>query len=265
MGELLFIGLGLYDETDVTLKGSEAARSCDLLFAEFFTSGLVGTSLERLNDLYGKEIQVLTREEVESGDRVLEAAGQGKVGFLVPGDPMAATTHVELRLRAHRAGVRTRVLAGVSALTAAAGVLGLQIYKFGRTTTVPFPRKGFHPTSPYEVLVRNRAAGLHTLALLDIQEDRYMTAREGMEYLLSCETKLSERAFEPETLACAVGRLGSPDPVLRADRVMTLLGEDMGPPLYVLVIPGNLHFMEVECLQEFAGLPQDLARTLNPG
>src|SRR5206468_2271352 len=98
------------------------------------------------------------------------SAGQ-RVAFLVGGDPMAATTHVDLRLRAASAGIPTRIVHGASILTAAAGVLGLQIYKFGRTTTIPFPSEGFGPTSPLEVILQNRSAGLHSLVLLDLRED----------------------------------------------------------------------------------------------
>ncbi len=262
MGELVFIGLGLYDERDVTLKGLEEARSCDLLFAEFYTSALLGTSPSDLTALYGKEVHELTRDEVEASDRVVEAARDGKVGFLVAGDPMAATTHVELRLRAHRAGVKTHIVAGVSSLTASAGALGLQAYKFGRTTTIPFPQEGYLPDSPYLVVADNRAAGLHTLILLDLLGDAYMTAKEGLEYLLSQEEKHSRGAVGPETPACVVGRLGSPNPLIRADRVRVLLQEDLGRPLQVIVVPGRLHFMEIECLAAFAGLPEEMAEEL---
>jgi diphthine synthase len=263
MGELLFIGLGLHDESDITLRGLEEARECDQLYAEFFTSRLMGTTLERLSEMYGKEVQLVSREEVEVSDLLVEAAKAGKVGLLVPGDPMAATTHVELRLRADREGVPTRVIHGVSALTAAAGVLGLQVYKFGRTVSIPFPERGYEPTSPYEGLSQNLEAGLHTLALLDIKGERCMTAREGLEYLLKCEGKLRRGVFRRDTLACAVARLGSSELKVRADRVASLLEEDLGPPLHVLVVPGRLHFMEVESLVAFAGLPEEVARTLS--
>ncbi len=265
MGELIFVGLGLHDEKDVTVKGLEEARSCATLFAEFFTSRLMGTTPERLSEVYGRDVQVLTREEVEGGDLVVDAAREKKVGFLVAGDPMAATTHVELRLRAHRAGIKTRVLPGVSSLTAVAGALGLQVYKFGRTISIPFPEKGYRPWSPYQGLQQNLDANLHTLALLDIKGDRYMTASEGMEYLLRLEADRSEGVFTPETLACVVGRLGSPKAWQLAGRVRELLRTRLGPPLHVLVVPGELHFMEVECLVAFAGLPQALARTLIRG
>lgn len=262
MGELVFIGLGLHDERDITLRGLEEARTCDALFAEFFTSEMRGTDPERLAAFYGQEVRVLRREEVEGDDRVVEAARAGRVGFLVAGDPMAATTHVELRLRAHRAGVRTRVVAGVSALTAAAGALGLQLYKFGRTTSLPLPRQGAAPLSPYEAVVANRKAGLHTLLILDFEGDRYLSPGEGLTYLLQAEERVGDGGVDPETLACVVGRLGSPDPHVRADRVGVLLEEDHGGPLHILVVPGALHFMEVECLEAFAGLPPALAEAL---
>ncbi len=263
MGELVFIGLGLYDERDITLKGLEEARSCDELYAEFFTSNLMGTSPEHLSEMYGKEVRVLEREEVEGSDKVVEAARRAKVGFLVAGDPMSATTHVELRLRAHRAGVRTRVVSGVSALTAAAGSLGLQAYKFGRTASIPFREEGFEPLSPYETLAGNLEGGLHTLVLLDIRGRRYMTAREGLEYLLECESRLSRGVLTMDSVAAVVGRLGSAEPVVRADRVGVLMKEDLGPPLHAIIVPAKLHFMEGECMVAFAGLPEDLARSLS--
>ncbi|MFQ5986682.1 MAG: diphthine synthase [Thermoplasmata archaeon] len=263
MGELLFIGLGLHDEWDLTVRAREEARSCDALFAEFYTSRLMGATEDRLEEILGKEIRVLGREEVEDGGMVLEAARRGKVGLLTAGDSMAATTHVDLRLRAHRLGIATRVIAGVSALTAATGALGLQHYKFGRTATLPLRETGFAPRSPYDVVVANQAAGLHTLALLDLKEDRLMTPREGLEYLLEMEDRSAQGAIGPETVACIAGSLGSSRPTLLADRVERLLKADPGPPPHVLVFLGRLHFMEVEALVAFAGLPKSTAKALS--
>src|SRR5437867_3947759 len=114
MGELVFIGLGLFDEKDITVKGLEAAKVADFVFAEFYTSSLRGTTLETLRLMVGKPIRVLSRKDLEQGSEVLEAARHGTVALLVPGDPMAATTHVELRLRANEEGIRTRIVHGPS-------------------------------------------------------------------------------------------------------------------------------------------------------
>lgn len=62
---LFFVGLGLYDERDISLKGLEIVREADLVYAEFYTSRLVGTSIERLESLYGRSVEVLSRSDVE--------------------------------------------------------------------------------------------------------------------------------------------------------------------------------------------------------
>src|SRR5205814_9275751 len=163
MGELVFIGLGLHDEKGVTLRGLEEARGADVVFAELYTSTLAGASLESVERLVGKKIRILGRAEVEDGHTILAAAAGQRVAFLGGGDPMAATTQVDLSARAASAGIPTRIVHGASILTAAAGVLGLQIYKLGRTTTIPFPSEGFGPTSPLEAILENGRAGLHSL------------------------------------------------------------------------------------------------------
>lgn len=263
-GSLSFIGLGLYDEKDISVKGLEEIKKCDKVFAEFYTSELFGTNLEKIKKMIGKDFEVLTREEVEEGDKILDCAKKHRVAFLVPGDPMVATTHVDLRLRAIKAGIKTRIIHGSSIYTAVAGLLGLQHYKFGRTTTIPYPEKDYFPISPYEVIRENRKNGLHTLVLLDIQADknRYMTANEGLKILLKMEEKVGGKIVTDSALACVVARAGSDRPVVRADEIRELIKIDFGPPLHSIVIPGKLHFMEVEALQLLARLPAHIGEKL---
>lgn len=258
MGELVFIGLGLHNGKGMTLRGLEEARASDVVFAEFYTSTLAGGPIRSIEDMLGKTIHVLPREDVEKGDSILEAASKGRVAFLVAGDPMAATTHVDLRLRARAAGISTRIVPGVSILTAAAGALGLQSYKFGRTTTVPFPAPGFRPTSPLEVITANRRAGLHTLVLLDLKDDgSFLDPKAALEQLLDAAEATGHKEFDPDGLACVLSRVGSPEALARAGRIRGLLAMDLGPSPHCLVIPGSLHFLEREALEAFAGLPQD--------
>ena len=259
MGELVFIGLGLDDERGITLRGLDEARAADRVFAEFYTSALPGASIEAVEKLIDREIRRLTRKEVEDGQILLAAAASGTVAFLIPGDPMSATTHVDLRLRAAASKIRTRIVHGVSILTSAAGALGLQAYKFGRTTTVPFPSPGFAPTSPIEAILENRRAGLHTLVLLDLGEDgSFLTPRDAIASLLRMAVALGTSEFEPRTLACVLSRVGSPNVLAFAGPIAELGNRDLGPPLHCLVIPGTLHFLEQEALVAFAGAPHDL-------
>ena len=182
-GRLVFVGLGLYDETDVSLKGLEELKQCDMIFAEFYTTKLGRFNKKSFENQIGKEIEVLSREETEKGDKIIDAATQNSVAFLTGGDPMIATTHVDLRLRAIKKGIFTKIIHSSSIATAVPGLLGLQNYKFGRTTTLAFAEKEYFPTSPYTVIYNNKKMGLHTLVLLDIQAEKnqYMTANEGFE------------------------------------------------------------------------------------
>jgi len=259
MGELVFIGLGLYDEKDLTLRAIDEAKRCQVLFAEFYTSAMKGTTLERIEEVFGSKIRVLSREEVEKGDIILKEAASKTVGFLVPGDSMTATTHIDLRLRAAKQGTTTRVIHGVSILTAAAGLLGLQAYKFGRTVTIPFQEERFKPTSPYEMISQNRQAGLHTLILLDLKEGgKFMTANEGMGYLSEQEDNMRFGTFTPESLVCVLGKVGSANPLVQAGLVKNMIQIDFGDPLHCIVLPGKLHFAEKEALVLLAGAPRDI-------
>ena len=175
---------------------------------------------------------------------------------------MTATTHVDLRIRAVKNGIKTRVVHGSSIVTAVPGLLGLQNYKFGRTTTLAFPEKDYFPTSPYDVIRDNKKMGLHTLVLLDIQADknRFMTANQGLELLLEMEKKQGEHVLGEDSVVCVVARAGSDNPVVVANSVAFLKKIDFGPPLHTIVVPGNLHFMEIDALTRFAGLPGVLGK-----
>lgn len=264
VGQLVFVGLGLYDEQDVSLKGLQELKAADAVFAEFYTAKLGQFHQSQFEKLIGKTIRILSREETERGNLIIDAASDEKVVFLTCGDPMIATTHVDLRLRAIKQGIPTKIIHSSSIVTAVPGLLGLQNYKFGRTTTLAYPEKNYFPTSPYTIIYDNNRMGLHSLVLLDIQADknRYMTANEGFELLMEMEAKLRHRLFSPETVACVVARAGAIDSVVAADTFSALQKRQFGPPLHTIVIPGNLHFMEVEALEVFAGLPQDVGRKI---
>jgi diphthine synthase len=258
-GRLVFVGLGLHDENGITVSGLREIDSADLVFAEDYTSILAAGSLDRLAAKTGKRIETLDREAVEDGARLLDACSEKKVVFLVAGDPMTATTHIDLRLRAIKRSIDTSVIHGASALTAVPGLLGLQQYKFGRTTTLPFPQEGYSPTSPYEVISENLSRGLHTLVLLDIdaENSRYMTAGEGLHLLMDMERRVGKGIVSEATTVCAVARAGAPDSVVMAGRVKDLISADLGPPLHSLVVPGKLHFMEEEALDLLAHRTRD--------
>ncbi|MFB6121027.1 MAG: diphthine synthase [Halobacteriaceae archaeon] len=260
---LTFIGLGLYDERSITVAGRDALRDADRVFAEFYTSRLVGADVDALQAHHGVDVEVRDRAGVEQHpEPILDAAETGDVAFLTAGDTMISTTHVDLRLRAQERGVETRLVHGPTASSAASGLTGLQNYRFGKATTLPFPAAhggdGI-PGSVADTIDANRERGLHTLVYLDIkvgeervgdaETDRYMTASEAADLLAT---------HYDDTLGVAVARAGSPDPVVAADRLSALADRDFGAPLHMLVVPGELHVIEADALRAFGDAPDEL-------
>jgi diphthine synthase len=248
---LTFIGLGLYDKTDVSEKGLLLIRKADYVFLECYTSKLMGTTHEELEAFYGKKVYLLYRDDVEnSPDDLLAKAETGNIVFLCAGDPMVSTTHADLRMRAGARGIPTAIIHAASISSAVCGLSGLQNYRFGKSCSLPFPRKNWFPTTPVEVIVQNLTLRLHTLVYLDIHDDRYMTVSEAV--TLIEEIAVAKNITIP--LYVGIARAGSENPVVKAGKadVMKLL--DFGPPLHILVIPAELHDMERSYLEMFAGL-----------
>lgn len=164
---LTFVGLGLYDERSVTVRGRDAIRKADRVFAETYTSRLIDETIEGVAAHHGVSIERRNRDAIERNpEPVFAAAESGDAVFVTAGDTMISTTHVDLRVRAEKRGIDTRVVNGVSAGTAAIGLSGLQNYRFGKAVTLPFPwAHGGEtvPASVIETVEANRDRGLHTL------------------------------------------------------------------------------------------------------
>ena len=115
---LYFVGLGLYDLNDITVKGLEAVKKCANVFLDSYSSILRGNSKEELEAFLGKEIIMAYREVVEDDENaIIEAARTEDTAFLVVGDPLAATTHSDLILRALSEGIPYQVREIVAAVS----------------------------------------------------------------------------------------------------------------------------------------------------
>lgn len=100
---LYLVGLGLSDETDITVKGLEVVKKASRIYLEAYTSILLvdQTVLVRVSwkvmrlvpnmkqeSYYGRSITIADREMVESNsEEILRDARTEDVAFLVVGDP----------------------------------------------------------------------------------------------------------------------------------------------------------------------------------
>lgn len=242
-GMLTLAGLGVWDEKDLSLRGMEAAVKADKVYAEFYTADW-GGSVKNLEKIIGKKITVLRRSGMEEKSHTIIKETRSKdVVVFVPGDPLVATTHIHLILEARKKRIPTEIIHSSSAYTAIAEC-GLGIYGFGRTSTVVKPQKGYEPSSFYDAIETNKSKGLHTLILLDIGMD----FREGLEILTRIESKEKKGLVTDGTGIIGASRLGSKNQKIIFGKVKDLMKKDLPQPA-VIIIPGNLHFLEKEFLK----------------
>ncbi|MFC1728314.1 diphthine synthase [Nanoarchaeota archaeon] len=235
---LYLIGIGLNDEKDITLKGLEIVKKCSKVFLESYTS-ILQIDISKLEELYGKKVILADRELVEkNSDEILSGED---VAFLVIGDALSATTHVDLMERAKEKNINVEVIHNAAVLTAV-GVTGLQLYKFGKTTSIPF----HDAVTPCRIIKENQSIGAHTLCLLDLDpiNNKFLTIKEGID-------KLIEGGFKEDTLCVGCARLGSKDFVVKTGTAKELKEFEFGSAPYCLIVPGDLHFVEEEIIKNY--------------
>uniref|UniRef100_A0A3Q3KJJ6 diphthine methyl ester synthase n=1 Tax=Monopterus albus TaxID=43700 RepID=A0A3Q3KJJ6_MONAL len=263
---LYLIGLGLGDATDITVKGLQAVKSCSRVYLEAYTS-ILTVGKEALEEYYGKQLILADRDLVEQGaDEILKDADMTDVAFLVVGDPFGATTHSDLVLRAVNAGIPYKVIHNASIMNAV-GCCGLQLYNFGETVSLVFWTETWRPESFYDKICKNRAAGLHTLCLLDIkvkeqsienmmrgkkiyEPPRFMTVAQAADQLIQIIQRRREEGEELGLLTAETICSMHANVLVNANETLRqLLSCDLSAPLHSLVVTGQLHPLEVDMLR----------------
>jgi len=247
-GRLSFVGLGL-GARGITLEGVEEIIAADVIYLEYYTTPHEPQLLRRVQVATGKSFTIVDRQFVEDGARILSESERKKVALAVLGDPMIATTHNELRARAIKRGIETRVIHAATIASAAASASGLHSYKFSRTVTITREEVG-KLTQAYHVLHENLLEGAHTIILLeyDVQSGEGVTPNDAIAGLLLAEANFKRRVVSEDTFAIVVSRLGSEDSALAAGSFSELSKREAGTPPHCIVIPGKLHFTEAEAI-----------------
>ena len=268
-----FIGLGLYDEKDITVRGLEVVKSCEKVYLEAYTSVLT-VPVERLEAFYGKTVTVCDRDKVESGcDEMIEEARTQNVCMLVVGDVFGATTHTDLATRCINADVPYECIFNASIMNAV-GACGLQLYNFGQAVSIVFFTDTWRPESFYDKLLVNHAHGFHSLCLMDIrikertvenivmnraiyEPPRFMTIRQCIEQLLWIEARRKGGICTPASRAVGCARIGHPDQRIVSGTLAELARVDFGKELHSLVLVGTTHEIDEEMLRARAAKDKD--------
>jgi len=276
---LILIGIGLAGVNGMTVEAINAAKSADLRRYEAYTAIWNEEDLAELEREVG-EIKRIMRPEIEEPEKLLNLASEKTVALLIVGDPLQATTHVDLQLRAIEAGVSCNVIHGISITSLVTGAIGLSNYRFGRQTTLTYPYQGWVATSPLEVIALNLIQGLHTLVLLDLDPtgkgsgiQKPMQPKDAASVIRQMAAKLSEEGFDTlqstnieklkfESCAKIIQKVGGLSVILCSDmgtknqqiRLLTVDSLEGAPEggLHCLVIPAKLGEIEAEALKRWS-------------
>ena len=252
---LWLIGIGPGDLDHITERARRVAQECSKRYLEGYTAILPPSEEERLESVVGPW-ERLMRDGVESPEIMLNEARVSAVALLVVGDPMQATTHIDLEERCAEEGVGFHVIPGLTATALAVSLSGLQSYRFGRQVTIPFSEGDYLPISPFEMICKNKDAGMHTLALLDLdptgmglEQPRPMTPSEAVDHLVRMNMKSEEYNQPVEDW----GGLLLSDLGTEEERVvsgsMKDLSQIQGGHIHALIIAAEFSGMEAEAFE----------------
>ncbi len=246
---LYLVGLGLDPACkDLTLKGIESLKISEEIYAENYTADIF-YDFSFLQSICEKKIIALSREEVEVENFLIKQAKNKTISFLVPGDPLFATTHKEIIVECIKSGIEWKVVNAPSILTVC-GKTGLSLYKFGRVVSIPFVDESgkYLPITPYIFLKKNFENTLHTLVLLDIG----MTPNQAIEILEKMEIKAENRfksKFFKNKMVFVCSRLNHKDERIIYGEVEKIMLFEFGRGPHCLIFPAEMEFHEEEFIK----------------
>lgn len=240
---LYLIGLGL-NEKGITLEGTDAIKKCSKVYLESYTVDFP-YPLENLENVVGKKIVRMDRKDVES-DKLVKESKKEDLALLVYGCPLFATTHMTLIEDCRKAKIGFKIIYSSSVFDAVAET-GLQLYKFGKITSMPAWAKNFTPDSFMDIVKENLSIKAHSLILCDIG----LGIKDAL-HELKVSSKNKKIKLE-KIIICS--QLGTNDRQVYYELVDDILAkienEDLEVELpYCIIIPGEMHFMEKEALEK---------------
>ncbi len=247
---LYIVGIGL-KPMHLTLEAKFALENCTEIYFEDYTSKYSEGTVDDLEKMLDRNFLRLERGELEEGfERQILDSREKDIALLVLGNPLSATTHTQLLLDAKKAGAEVKVIPGIS-IFSFLGFTGLQEYKFGRTVTIVAPKPNYSPDSFFDSIIQNKKAGLHTLCLLDIDEDGGMLSIKNALGILS---DIAKKRKKPGALSkmvfVGVAGAGSDSQEIKAGAMKELESWEPAPFPQSLVVCGSLSEKEGEFLRE---------------
>ncbi len=251
---LYLIGIGL-KASHLTLEALECIKKCDQVFLEVYTSQYSEGFAKELKEITNRDIKEVNRKDVEEYfDSALLSANKNNIALLIFGNPLTATTHIQLLLDAKEQGIKWKIIPGIS-ITNMIAESGLDEYKFGRTVTVCYHLPNFEPESFYDQIKENQKLNLHTLCLLDIKKDqtpqKMMNCMEGIEVI----EKISKKRGEDNKFLyiALIGMASEKQKIVVGKKAIFETKEIIQIFPQSLIITGKMNEKEIESLETLYG------------
>ena len=231
---LYIVGLGL-NEKGISVEGKEALKECRQVYLENYTVEFP-YEIKKLEKVIARKIIKLDRGEVES-ERLAIEANKKNICLLVYGCPLFATTHVSLIEDCKKHKTKYRVVYANSVFDAIAES-GLQLYKFGKVSSMSGWKANFTPDSFLDFVKENKSIGAHSLILVDIG----LKFKDALDQLVK-SAKSKRMKFEKILVCSRLGYEGK----FYYDTIQKLKNKRVKAP-FCFVIPGKMHFFEEEVI-----------------
>ncbi len=230
------IGLGLNKNT-LTAEALQILKTCKQIYLENYTVDFPYKK-EDLEKNYKIKIQELNRQKIE-GEEFLQQAKTNNIALLVYGDALSATTHIQLIQACKKNKIKIKIYHNSSILTAISET-GLQLYKFGKITSMPKWQKSYTPDSFVEYIKQNLLIKAHTLLLLDIGLN-IKNAKKQLKIAIKNHKLKIEKIILCEQLG------------VNTKITYTTLNKlpDNAKAPYCFIIPSELNLVEKEVLENF--------------
>jgi len=236
---LYLIGLGLNID-GISKFGLAVAKKCKRIYLENYTVDFPYTK-HQLEEVIGKKIIDADRDFIE-GLEIIDEAEKLDVALLVYGSPLTATTHITLLQEAKKSGIRTKIIYNASIFDAVAET-GLQLYKFGKITSMPAFKKNYEPDSFMKTVQENMSMKAHSLILTDIGLEFQDALKQLEKSAEKYDIKLNK------IIVCS--QLGTQNRKIIHKTIEELKEYENIKKPYCLIIPSKLHFVEKEVLEGF--------------
>ncbi len=106
----------------------------------------------------------------------------------------------------------------------------------------------------YYTVYENLVRGSHSILILEYNSDAkfFLDPKDAISSLLAAEQEQRRNVIDESVFCIVASRIGSKKQSLVAGKISSLAACDFGKPPHTVIIPGKMHFTEIDALKTFA-------------